>query len=49
MIDEGLHALALYGWTARDFAKWAVSQGVHGAMDVQVYLDSFWTHVPART
>ena len=38
-----------HAWTARDFANWAVGEGTPGASEVQVYLDSFWSHVPART
>ena len=35
-------------YSARDFANFAVQEGIAGAVDVKEYLDNYWSHIPVR-
>ena len=35
-------------YSARDFAAYAVAHGVEGALEVQEYLEKYWSHLPVQ-
>ena len=37
-----------HGYSARDFASYAVDQRVEGAVALQEYLEAYWSHLPVK-